>query len=381
MYRKFSADQFFSGKELLAPRSVLITDQAGTVIDLVNKEDAGDDVQHFQGMLSPGFVNSHCHLELSHMKGVIPQQRGLVDFVLEIIKHRNAPQEKILSAIEAAENEMFENGIVAVGDICNTNHTIAQKIKSRLQYYNFIETSGFPPAVAEIRFQQIEELYKEFVSQLQNVSIVPHAPYSVSTSLLNKIVAHEESTILSMHNQEAVEENELFIDKSGDFLRLYDQLNINTDFFNPPGKTSLQYLIPYFKKSKPTILVHNVHTSEADVIKSVSYFDTSSLYYCLCVNANLYINNALPTISHLIQHDCNIVIGTDSLASNNQLSILEEINTIKKHFPALSMSQLLQWATINGAKALGIDDLYGSFEKGKRPGVIVINENKVKRLL
>ena len=104
------------------------------------------------------------------------------------------------------------------------------------------------------------------------------------------------------------------------------------------------------------------------------------MYFCLCPNANVYISNKLPDINLFVRNQCNIVLGTDSLASNDQLSILEEINTLQKAYPDLSLSEMLKWATSNGAKALKIDDKYGSFEKGKTPGVVLIQNESVVNL-
>jgi cytosine/adenosine deaminase-related metal-dependent hydrolase len=98
-------------------------------------------------------------------------------------------------------------------------------------------------------------------------------------------------------------------------------------------------------------------------------------FYCLCPNANLYISNVLPDIHLLMKEQCNIVLGTDSLASNHQLSIAEEIKTIQNNFPGISLETMLQWATINGARALQMDDTLGSFEKGKQPGVLLLECN------
>src|SRR5688572_4814248 len=132
---------------------VLVTKKDGEIEAIIDDEDAGEDVEAFKGTLSPGFVNAHCHLELSHMKGSIPENTGLVDFVYKVVNERHFAEEEILSAIQNAEDEMLSNGIVAVGDICNNLLTLPQKLKQRLAYYNFIEASGWLPAVCEPRFE------------------------------------------------------------------------------------------------------------------------------------------------------------------------------------------------------------------------------------
>jgi cytosine/adenosine deaminase-related metal-dependent hydrolase len=384
-YKKFRADHLFDGYRLLDDQQVLIVTEQGLVENIVPVNDAGDDIQQFNGILTPGFINCHCHLELSHMKGMIPEGKKLAEFVKIVVQQRHLPDEQILEAISKAEDEMLANGIVAAGDICNNALTIPQKIKGRIWYHNFIETSGFNPQVAEQRFQRSVGFFAAY-SQLYSIpvesnSIVPHAPYSVTEELWQKIIHFPGNHLMTIHNQEAEGENELFTNGKGELLGLYEQLEINISFFKPSGKSSLQTYLPKFLKNQSLILVHNVHTSEEDILFAKA--NNKKISWCFCPNANLYIGGQLPAIDLFIKHNCEIVIGTDSLASNRQLSILEEIQTIRKHFPGIAADQLLRWATINGAKALQVDKLLGSFEKGKQPGVILCDNHlsKSRRLL
>ncbi|CAN5832194.1 amidohydrolase family protein [soil metagenome] len=365
---------------MIAGNNVLITDGSGNVIDIVVEAAAGDAIETFNGILSPGFINCHCHLELSHMKGLIPKHTGLVDFVFKIVTERHFEEEQILAAIEAAENEMIQNGIVAVGDICNNPMTIPQKLKGKLYYHNFIEASAVLPSIAADRFQRSVDLYAEYAKQLPAGSIVPHAPYSVSQELFNMINTFPNNQLLTIHNQEIFAENELFENGTGDFLRMYDKMAIDITAFKPSGKTSLQTYLPYFTKGQSIILVHNVATSAKDIEFTNDFKpQTSNLkpqtWFCLCPNANRYISNKLPDISLFLANSGQIVLGTDSLASNDQLSILEEMKTIKNHFPSLTVGSILQWATMNGARALEIGQNYGSFEKGKKPGIVLIDND------
>jgi aminodeoxyfutalosine deaminase len=378
-YLKFKADKLFDGYRFSDDNAVLITDEEGVIEAIVPIDQAGDDVQQLSGILSPGFINCHCHLELSHMKGLIPEGTGLVKFVLNVVQQRHFPDEEILQAIEKAEDEMLANGIVAVGDICNNALTVSQKIKGRLYYHNFIEASGFNPAIAQQRFQRSVDFFKEYARNysipVESNSIVPHAPYSVANELWDLIINFPGNHLLTIHNQETAAENELFLNKQGEFLELYAAMNIDASFFKPSGKSSLQTYLPKFLHNQSVILVHNVHTSEDDILFGQQTTISGQLHYCLCPNANQYISRQLPDINLLMKHDCGIVLGTDSLASNHQLSILEEIKTIQQAFPAIEIGTLLKWATSNGAKALHLDSLLGSFEKGKKPGVILIENN------
>lgn len=367
---------------MLPGNFVLITDAEGVVQDITAAADAGDDVEKFRGILSPGFINAHCHLELSHMKGFIPEKTGLVDFIFKVVFDRNFEEAEILAAIANAENEMLQNGIVAVGDICNNTLTIPQKNKHLLRYHNFIEASGFPPSVAEVRFKRSLDFYKEYAALFSASSIVPHAPYSVSPEMFRMINDFTNNRILTIHNQETAAENELYEKRHGDFLRLYQTMNIDISFFKSSGKSSLQTYLPRLTNQQSLILVHNVCTTKEDII--FEQHQTSDIknqtFYCLCPNANQYITGLLPDVVLLINQQCNIVLGTDSLASNHQLSILEEMKTLQQNFPHLETKTLLQWATINGAKALQMDKELGSFEKGKTPGIVLIEQATEKDL-
>jgi aminodeoxyfutalosine deaminase len=379
-YLKFQADHIFTGTAMHNDDSVLITDEKGIVENIVPIQDAGNDVQQFTGVITPGFVNCHCHLELSHMKGLIPEKTGLVDFVFKVVTERHFEEEEILDAIAKAEDEMLANGIVAVGDICNNTLTLPQKLKQRLAYYNFIEVSGWNPQVAYARFERSKNHYDAFVNipvkDSRFTSLVPHAPYSVSDELWNCMQPFFTGKTISIHNQETAFEDALFLNKSGDFVRMYDMMKIDNSFFQATGSSSLQ---SYFKKlaaAEKLILVHNTFTKEEDVAfvnRQLSIAnEKQQVFFCTCINANLYIENSVPPLDMLMQNNCTMVLGTDSLASNHSLSLLDEMKNITIHFPLIQLEILLQWATINGARALQMQDVLGSFEKGKQPGIVLI---------
>ena len=374
LYRKFSAAYIFDGYKFLQEH-VLITDADGMIIGLVQEKEAGDGIEFLNGIISPGFINAHCHLELSHMKGFIPKQTGLVDFVLKVVYERHFEEREIWQAIEKAENEMLNSGIVAVGDICNNVLTIPQKNKQRLLYHNFIEASGFPSTVAEHRFKRAVDFYNSYADHFPASSIVPHAPYSVSPEMFAMINAFPGNNLITIHNQETEAENELFKNGSGDFLRMYAAMGIDISFFKTSGKSSLQTWLPHFTKGQTIIQVHNTCMSESDIEFAklpTANCQPAAIFFCLCPNANLYISNTLPDVNMLLQHECDIVLGTDSLASNDQLSILEEMKMLQKYFPKLNLATMLQWATSNGSRALQMNNMLGSFEKGKNPGLVLI---------
>lgn len=385
-YYKFRGELLFDGYRFREKDEVLIMKEDGTFSDILPVRDAGDNILNYPGIISPGFINCHCHLELSHMKDSIPQKTGLVQFIKEVIMTRQIGQEDLENAIEAAEDEMINSGIVAVGDICNNSLTLPQKLKGRLRYHNFVETFGFLPAVADTRFQGAVDIYTEYIknySPSTASSIVPHAPYSVSPELWRKIIQFPGNRLLTIHNQETLAEAELFQYKKGEFLDFYSNLNIDISYFEPSGTSSLQTYSPRFQPNQQVILVHNVYTSQEDLQFLKNGEVKSRFYFCLCPNANLYITGQLPNLELLMAERTDIVLGTDSLASNQQLSILAEMQTIRRHFPSIPLEMLFTWGTLNGAKALQMENILGSFEAGKQPGVVLSNSDlsASKRLL
>jgi cytosine/adenosine deaminase-related metal-dependent hydrolase len=372
-YRKFKTDNIFTGRDILNNNSVLIANEDGSIEALINQAEAGEGIEFLSGMLCPGLINCHCHLELSHLKGAIPDGTGLTDFVYNVVTQRHFKEEEIYDAISKAEGEMLSNGIVAVGDICNNLHTMIQKQKYQLYYYNFVEVSGWLPAIAQARFEKSKLYYDRFLQlspRFNQVAMTPHAPYSVSEELWKLLNPYFQGRTASIHNQETIFEDELFKEGTGDMLRMYELLHIDNGFFKPSGKSSLQTYLPKLEPAKNILLVHNTFLAMGDLIFAESFKE--QLFFCLCVNANQYIESALPPIEMLRKCGCRIVLGTDSLASNHSLNILEEIQSVLRFFPDIPLAEVLQWATIRGAEALNLDHQLGSFQPGKQPGINLI---------
>jgi aminodeoxyfutalosine deaminase len=372
-YRKLKADYLFDGFQMLPADSVLICGQQGTIEEIVGEQEAGSDLERFSGMLVPGFVNCHCHLELSHLKGLIPEKQGLINFVLSVMSQRFQSFPLKQAAILDAEKEMLNSGIVAVGDICNTADTCFVKMAKHLDYYHFIELLGWAPEMANARFDAGKKLAHAFVGHgldEKHVSLVPHAPYSVSIELWDLMKSGFSGKTVTVHNQESSAENEFFSSGNGDLNRLYAQMKMDNSHFSAPGSRSLPFYLSKLKAADRILLVHNTYMDEADLIEASDF--SKSLFLCLCPNANLYIENRLPDIPLFLKHVDRIVLGTDSLASNQQLSILEEMKSIKKIFPNITSIEMLVWATSNGARALSFDSTLGDFTKGKKPGIVLI---------
>lgn len=390
-YRKFQADKIFTGFEFLDPGHVLIMDEDGKVIEILAEMDAGEEIERYKGIICPGFINAHCHLELSHLKNTIPPHTGLIPFLLEVVSKRDHDHALILESIEKAEKEMEREGIVAVGDICNTSITLETKRQSKIKWNNFIEVLGMRDEKAEANLSHFEGILNTFTTAAINMedstfksSLVPHAPYSISNKTFEGINNRTGHAIVSMHNQENPAEDELYKKGTGDFIQFFNQLGLAESPFPVTGKSSLQSCLPHFNKQQRLILVHNTFTAEEDIVFALDHAKEhlSGIHFCLCANANRYIENRMPPIDRLIKNKAEIILGTDSYSSNWQLSIAAEISTIRKEMPSIPLQLVLQWATINGARALERDDVLGSFEPGKKPGIVLLdNTLQAKKII
>ena len=382
MYRKFTSDQIFTGKDWAPPNTAIVADEAGKILQLAPLSGSGDDVTYLDGILCPGFINAHVHLELSHMKARIAQHTGLVNFLLQVVHNRNADADNIRKAMQEADDEMWNNGIVAAADICNTTDTIPVKQHSRIRWKNFIElinTDDLKAAESFRRFHSIKEIFDEQLQNDENNSdniITPHAPYTVSPSAFQMINANSSTKTVTIHMQECAAENQLFVSGDGDFLSLYSHFGINNSPLPVTGKSSIQSILPYFTNQQRIILVHNTFTNEDDIdfVSNFAAKNDIEIVYCICPNANMYIENKLPPMDLLVNKNLKIVLGTDSYSSNQQLSIAAEISTLHKYFPQIGLSTILNWATLGGAEALQIDESFGSFDTGKTPGIVLIDK-------
>jgi aminodeoxyfutalosine deaminase len=388
--QKFSADFIYPISSPPIQNGIVVTDDKGKIIEVLGPDDAAyigasDGVKRIKGIICPGFVNTHCHLELSYLIHQLDEKKGLPHFIQQLQKIRaNFKVEEITFAIANAELQMLENGIVAVGDICNGPASINQKLLSKLYYHSFVELFGFDELQADALFAKGKSLLLTFENTGLPASLAPHAPYSTSAKLMRLISNHCAATakIMCIHNQESEAENKLFMTKSGELAEMLLRFGIDLSDWKPSDLHSLPSYFQFIKGNKRTLLVHNTFSSGNDIALA----NSEAVYWCFCPNANLFIENRLPEIPLFITANAQITLGTDSLASNHKLCIWNEIKTIRTYFPTISLEQLLQWGTLNGASYLGISGKYGSLEKGKVPGLNWIenpedSNSVVKRLI
>ena len=326
------------------------------IIDADDKPEECENPEFYNGILVPGFVNAHCHLELSHLHGVIEPNSGLPEFISSIGKHRRASEETIIAAAKAADGEMRQNGTVAVGDISNNACTLSVKRDSPILYRTFVEVFGLDNSRSEEIFTAAKQVEQKYRRTGMPACIAPHAIYSVSGALWEALYQSYQSyqssppQVISVHHQESGEETDIYREGKGELSQMTDCL----------------------QEASRCLLVHNTFSSEDDLTKYIS--QRERFYFVLCPQSNLFIQNRLPDFLLFSKQKLyqNVCLGTDSSASNTGLSILEEMKIIQRHAPEIPLEMLLRWATLNGAKSLKFDHLLGSFDKGKAPGINLI---------
>lgn len=381
-YRKFKATQLFDGYRFRNENEVLITTKDGLIEAIVSAAEAGDDIEEAEGILTPGLINCHCHLELSHLKNVIPPHTGLIEFLCSVVTKRGFATEIIQQEIEKAEKELFDNGIVAVGDIGNTADTASVKSKSKIRWQNFVEVLSFTDDKATENFNHYKQVASEIEKALRTsyllhrTSLVPHAPYSISPKTFELINAATKNQIISIHNQEHTAEDELYKTGGGEYLKLFKIFGMDVSPFPVTEKSSIRSVLPHFNNGQTIFLIHNTYMPEEDIIWANEYAAANNLQliYCFCINANLYIENKVPPVELFLKHNCRTVLGTDSYSSNWQLSIAKEMQSLLQH-TSLTQEQVLQMATSKGAGALQWHHELGSFEKGKKPGIVLVKDD------
>ena len=390
--RHFSAQYVYTNTGPPLRRPVISTHDDGTIISIT---DTGGNLPekstlaYYNGIIVPGFVNCHCHLELSNFRGLVEPSAGLPGFISSIRNLREKHQGNAVQDAFRYDSIMASGGIVACADICNGTDSFPAKEESSVDYLNLIEVFGINPAAAGRRFGESLAVAREAVSRSLKYNITPHSAYAISISLMDMIKNYSlGSPVSSIHFMESHDEAVLLGQQEGPMLESYREFGINPEWLSLPP-SHIDAIKNHVTPAGNLILVHNTYT-DAETVEAVN--TRGSTFWCLCPNSNLYITGELPPVEMLRNKGCKIVTGTDSLASNSHLSILSELITLQNAFPNLPLDDLIMWGTLNGAEALGVSSWAGTIEPGKRPGLLLLEgadlsvprlttNTKVKRLI
>lgn len=375
--RKIAANYIFPIASKPIKNGYVVVDDNGTVIETGQLDGECQDTEFYNGILCPGFTNAHCHIELSHLKGLFKEDTGMSGFINQINELRSSAEKpERIKALEEQFDQLYSQGVSAMGDISNCDESFDIKAKSPLKTRSFIELFGTLPEEAEEVIESGKELERKAAEYGINAAITPHSCYTMSPLLLARAAQEGlKSGFLSYHSQESQEEEDLIISGTGALADNYKGRNLPT----PPvtGEPALLYFIERLLSfsSKPVqgriMLVHNVATNQKSIDAALE--NLAETFWTICPLSNIFIHRQLPPLDLMRKNNLAICLGTDSLSSNHILSIVEEIKCLHNHFPHIGLDEILTWACLNGAKAIGFENELGTFEVGKRPGIVLID--------
>ena len=344
---------------------------------IVSVGECSADEQITPGALTPGFVNGHCHIELSHLHGKFRKGTGMAGFIDQINELRDwAGREEKVRLTRYWMDKMWADGVSAMADISNDDSSFDVKKSHDMYTRTFLEVFGSEPHMCEGVMEEVTALNATADQAGIDAAPTPHSCYTMSPELLSaSAAAGLAKGILSYHSQESQEEEDLLRTGSGAMYENRRRSGMST----PPvtGESSLKYFIQRLASAVPApysqhiLLVHNVCLTQDDIDAAKKVMD--NVYWTVCPLSNIFIHNALPPIHLMRSNGLDIMLGTDSLSSNDDLDMVKEMFCIHQNFPEVPMSEILEWATLNGARFLKKDDVIGSLEVGKKPGIVRIN--------
>ena len=347
----------------------------GTILNVGVCEDP-DSEEILQGALVPGFVNAHCHVELSHLHKKFRKGTGMAGFIDQINELRDwAGREKKAELVQEWMDKMWNDGVSAMADISNDDSSFDVKASHKMYTRTFLEVFGSEPEMCEGVMKDVTELHEIASSKGLDAAPTPHSCYTMSPALLSaSAAAGLKDGYISYHSQESQEEEDLLISGSG---AMYENRKRN-GMSTPPvtGESSLKYFLERLADIKQgpydehILLVHNVCLQQGDIDAAKEVMN--NVYWAVCPLSNIFIHNALPPIPLMRANGLDITLGTDSLSSNDDLDMVAEIECLHRNFPEVPMAEIFKWASLNGARFLSKDDVLGSFAQGKRPGIVLV---------
>ena len=330
-----------------------------------------------KGALAPGFVNAHCHLELSHLHKKFRKGTGMAGFIDQINALRDWASDDVKTVLVREWMEkLWKDGVSAVADISNDASSFPVKRESPVYTRTFLEVFGTEPEDCQGVIDSVTALDKVAKDFGIDAAPTPHSCYTMSPELLSaSSAAGLKSGFLSYHSQESQEEEDLMISGTGAMAENRRRAGMST----PPvtGESSLKYFIDRLAAVKPAphdehiLLVHNVTLKQDDVDAAKKAL--RNVFWAICPLSNIFIHNALPPIELMRENGLKICLGTDSLSSNDDLDMMAEMKCLHTNFPQVPLNEILCWASSNGAHFLAKEDVLGSLAVGKRPGVVRIS--------
>ena len=318
----------------------------------------------------PGLVNAHTHLELSWMRGQVPPAPTMPHWVEQLMTLRRTVDHDPVEPIREAIVEARAAGTALVGDITNTLAAYAPLADSELSAAIFRELLGFntedPRGLVAAAQAGIDALTP---SVRLRPSIVPHAPYSVSPQLLRVIAEHAGDRPVSIHLGEPAEELEFLQTGGGAWRQLLAELKVWNDTWSPPACSPVEYVRRCGLLSQRLLAVHCVQLADNEL----RILAGAGATVVTCPRSNRWTGAGLPPIERFYASGVRVAVGTDSLASVEDLNLFAELSLMRALAPDVPARTLLASATTNGAEALGFGTEVGTIEPGKRAELIAVS--------
>lgn len=334
--RRIAAHYLISEGEVMLRPVVTLSDE-GFITEIAQWDhlDGMAHTEFYAGAIIPALVNAHCHLELSYLQGAIPRGCGFAGFASHLKRVREQfTAEQRLSAQLAADSKMQSEGIVAVGDIANGDESFCAKQKSQMEYHTFAEVFGYRDNLAQARG----------LLRHNNTTLTPHSCYSLQSEVFSEVVRSSEGEPLSIHFLESAAEKELYRGHGG-LAEWYSAMGWQWDFLSRYGSPT-ERLIAQIPPEQELLLVHNCYIDEQDIERLTAHF--RQITFVLCPASNDYISGVRPPVALLRRKGCRIAIGTDSLASAESLSMVDNLRLLRD----VPLAEAVRWATEGGAQAL-----------------------------
>lgn len=325
-------------------------------------EPAGDVEELGPGVLLPGLVNAHCHLELSALAGRVPGGAGFSAWVTALVETRfGVPQDVADAAAAAAIETLERTGTVAVGDVSNTLAHLPALGRSRLEAVVFFEQIGWDPSKAEAiasgAMARLAALTQAGLAPNVAVKLAAHAPHSVSAPLFQRLSA---AGLAALHLAESPDESAFLRSGNGawgGFLRS----RVGDVPFTPPGLSPVAYVESLGVLHPGLLAAHCVHVDADDRGRLAR----SGTAVAVCPRSNRTIGVGLPPVLELREAGVPLALGTDSLASAPSLELVDDMAALQRELPGLDPAFIVHMATAGGARALGRPGL-GSLAPGQR---------------
>lgn len=346
-------------------------------IPVRSPKDAGTVVDLGRVAILPGLVNAHTHLELSWLKGRIPPVSSFPAWIRHVLSARReqgrAGGASDLAAMDSAIDEARRFGTILVGDISNTLLTFDRLIARSMRAVVFHELIGFNPPDARAMVDDARSRIDRLGSARgQRATLAAHAPYSVSPDLFRCIdeeVARLPSVPTSVHLAESVAEIEFLHTGTGPWRELLEELGGWDPSWRPPDCGPVEYLARLGFLGPRVIVVHGVQLT----FEELGRLAAARATLVTCPRGNENTAAGPPPIADFFRSGVRVALGTDSLASVNDLNLFAELAALRRLAPGVPASALLQAATIAGAEALGFGEELGTIAPGKSADLLAVD--------